>query len=165
MQMQMQIQTAARIIEFFREYNAHFKSLSIFVAKKQEKVVADDLVWLSDAIAEEQKLVMRGNSLESRRLLLFEELGLKDYKSSQLIDEMPDEFKGELRLLIDFMEKCINYIQEVNHGILDLVEQKLDVQAQLLNQNALVGSNTYTAKGEKIHKSIAIPDDDFLGKV
>ncbi|MDR1754432.1 MAG: flagellar biosynthesis protein FlgN [Eubacterium sp.] len=161
----MQIQTAERIVEFFREFTEHFKELVVFIAKKQEKATADDLIWLMDSIAEEQRLAMRGNSLESKRVLLFEELGLKDYKSKQLLDEMPEDYKGELRLLLNLMERSIRYIKETNGGILDLIEKKLSVQAEILNQNVLAGSDTYTAKGEKIHKNLPAAEDDFLGKV
>lgn len=157
--------TAARLVDFFKSYKEHFTELEAFLVTKQEKVIGDDLVWLSESLVEEQRLVMRGNSIEAKRLLMFEELGLKDCRSADLLEQLPEDYKGQFRVCITSIEKSIDFIQKTNSDILDLIERKLDVQAEKLNQSIISGSDTYTATGSKVHKTISSMEDDFLGKV
>lgn len=149
----MEIASAHEIVDFFDAYSQHFKELRMFITKKQDKVAGDDLTWLLDSLNEEQRLIMRGNSLEAKRLALFNSLGYKDYNSVMITDECPDEFKGKLRVFLDSINDDIYFIKNTNEDILDLIEKKLDTQAELINDPAVSGSNTYSNTGAKIHTS------------
>ncbi len=157
----MNYETATRIIEFLEQYDKHFSELRTFLSSKQEKVVGDDLVWLLDSLTEEQKLVMRGNSMEAKRLTLLSELGYNDYTSDMLYEEFPENLKGKFKLYINSMNDSIDFIKRTNEGILDLVERKLEVQAELVKDANLTGSDTYDNSGTKIHKI----SGDIIGTV
>lgn len=161
----MEIGTAFEIAEFLEVYDNHFKELRMFLLTKQNKVTGDDLVWLLESLNEEQRLIMRGNSLEAKRIALFEKHGLKDYKSAMLIDESPDEYKGKLKLLLDSISGSVDFIKETNEDVLDLIEKKLEVQAELLNETKITGSDTYNNTGAKIHRPSGGIDGDIIGSV
>ncbi|MCL2694389.1 MAG: hypothetical protein FWE60_04720 [Oscillospiraceae bacterium] len=154
---------AVQILEFMEKYSEHFKELRTFINEKQEKVAGDDIVWMLDSLATEQKLVMRGNSLEAKRNLIFEEHGLKDYNAEMLLGKCPGEIKGRMKLAVDSIDECVNYIKETNRNVLDLARRKLEAQAELLQNSLIAGSDTYDNSGAKIKKMGA--DDNFIGSV
>lgn len=145
------------IVTFLEKYDEHFRELLTFLSDKLEKVTADDLVWLQDSLMEEERLVMRGNALEQRRLDLMAELDLADYTADMLYDDFPDEeLRGLLRRAVDSISAAIYYIKETNGGILDLIEKKLEAQARIISKEdptlaptAVLGTETYNSKGSK----------------
>jgi hypothetical protein len=161
--MSLNYDAAIEILEFMDKYNEHFKELRAFINEKQEKVAGDDLVWLLDSLSEEQKFIMRGNSLEAKRNLIFDENGIDGCDSAQLIAQCPEELKGRMRLTIESIENSVHYIKETNQNVLDMARRKLEAQAELLEDSLVAGSDTYNNTGTKIKK---ISDDDtFIGSV
>ena len=159
----MNITAATEILEFLEKYDEHFRELRAFINEKQEKTAGDDLVWLLDSLNTEQKFVMRGNSLEAKRNLIFEEHGVKDNDSKELLEKFPEELKGRLRLTAESIENSVRYIQETNKNVLEMARRKLEAQAELLEDSLIAGSDTYDHSGSKIKK---ISDDDtFIGSV
>gem|GEM_PF-146353 len=158
----MDYKTASEVLEFLEKYSEHFKELRTFINEKQEKVAGDDLVWLLDSLTEEQRFVMRGNSLEAKRLLIFEEAGVKGFDSEKLVEACPDEIKGRMKLAVNTIDETVHYIKETNKGILEMSRRKLEVQAELLHDSLIAGNNTYSNTGEKIKK---MGDDNIIGSV
>ena len=159
----MNITAATEILEFLEKYDEHFRELRVFITEKQEKTAGDDLVWLLDSLNTEQKFVMRGNSLEAKRNLIFDEHGMKDCDSKQLLEQCPEELKGRMRLTIESLEDSVMYIKDTNHNVLEMARRKLEAQAELLDDSLIAGSDTYDNSGSRIKK---ISDDDtFLGSV
>jgi len=157
----MDYKSATEILEFLEKYDEHFKELRSFINEKQEKVAGDDLVWLLDSLNTEQKFVMRGNSLEARRLALFEDCGIKEYDSKKLIDECPNEIKGKMRLIVNSIDDSVSYIKETNKNVLEMARRKLEAQASILNDSLIAGSDTYNNSGSKIKKV----GGDIIGSV
>lgn len=150
----MTVQTAKQVISCMEKLNAHFRALETFIAEKKAKVIADDLVWLLDSLVEEQRLVAEGNNLESRRVKLFEELGIADRKATQLIEECPEEYRSRLRLECASIERHIDLIKKTNIDIIDIIERKLSIQEK--SSKAPVGTiNTYTEQGVKVRRQSA----------
>lgn len=147
----MDFQTAEKIVKFLENYNAHFTELFSFLTEKKCKVVDDDLCWLLESLVTEQKLIMRGNSLEAKRLVLFDELGVAGIHSAELIEQCPDELKGQMKLQVNAMEKTIGEIKMLNSEVLDLVDRKLSLQQEIVNKTS-DASETYTGKGTKVQK-------------
>jgi hypothetical protein len=131
--------------------------------EKQEKVAGDDLVWLLDSLTEEQKFVMRGNSLEAKRLLIFESSGCKDCDAEKLVGICPEELKGRMRLVVNSIDDNVSYIKETNKNVLDLARRKLEAQAEELEDSLIAGSDTYDHSGSKIKK--INNDDNIIGSV
>ena len=147
----MTVKTAKAVIEFMEKYNRHFEELELFVSEKKAKVVADDLVWLLDSLTKEQKLVMEGNDLETKRLALFEELGISGVKAKELVAECPEDLRTKLHLECSSMEKHVDVIRKTSADIIEMVERKLSIQEKIANQPRST-METYTGKGTKVRK-------------
>jgi hypothetical protein len=148
----MNYNAAVEILEFLEKYSEHFRELRAFIDEKQEKVAGDDVVWLLDSLNKEQTFVMRGNSLEAKRKLLFEEHGADGYNAKKLVEECPEEVKGRMKLVTASIEEAVNYIKETNEETLELARRKLEAQADILKDSLIAGSDTYTNTGSKIKK-------------
>jgi hypothetical protein len=159
----MNYNAAIEILEFMEKYSEHFKELRAFIDEKQEKVAGDDIVWLLDSLNKEQTFVMRGNSLEAKRKLIFEEHGVEGFNAKKLIEECPEEIKGRMKIATDSIDEAVNYIKETNAEVLELARRKLEAQADILKDSLIAGSDTYTNTGSKIKKIVA--DNSNLGSV
>lgn len=146
----MTITDAERIITFTENYNKHFSELLSLLTQKQSKVVEDDLMWLLDSLVDEQKLVMRGNSLEAKRLALLLELGYENPKMNTLISDCPDELKGKMTLEFSTLEHFVKRIKALNADITDLIEHKLSFQSENMKKSGYTTADTYNVSGEKI---------------
>ena len=144
-------EVAKEVIAFMVRYNKHFEELSAFVSEKRAKVIADELMWLIDALTTEQRLIMEGNDLEAKRLELFERLGISGRKARELIEECPPELKSKLTLECAAMEKHVDFIKDTNADIIELIERKLSIQEKLMHKSHST-SSTYTGKGVKVTK-------------
>ncbi|MCM1335231.1 MAG: flagellar protein FlgN [Bacteroides sp.] len=147
----MTVQTAKQVIACLEKFNAHFRTLERFISEKKAKVIADDLAWLLDSLVEEQRLVAEGNNLETRRLKLFEELGIADKKATALIEECPEEYRSRLRLECASLERHIDFIKQANADIIEIIERKLTIQEKMSNA-PVTSVNTYTGKGVKVRQ-------------
>ena len=155
---------AVEILEFMEKYGEHFKELRSFIDEKQEKVAGDDLVWLLDSLSTEQKFIMRGNSLEAKRKLIFEEHGFGDYNAKKLLEECPEEVKGRMKLATGVIDEAVRYIKETNEEVIELARRKLEAQADILKDSLIAGSDTYDNTGYKI-KKLSGNDNNNLGSV
>lgn len=143
---------AEKIISFTEGYNKHFEELCTFLTTKQSKVIEDDLLWLLDSLVEEQKMVMRGSSLETKRLAMMLDLGYENVKMNELLADCPEELKGRMALEFTSMEHYVKRIKQLNSDIIDMVERKLSFQSEILTKAGVASSDTYNVSGEKISK-------------
>ena len=150
------------LISFLDNYNCHFEALADFLSEKQNRILVDDLKWLEEALVDEQSFIMKGNSLEEKRLELFEQAGLKDKKLSQLPECFPPEYAGVLKLQSDRLTKSIEAIKRLNATSKDLVERKLKVQAKLLGVSDFTGIGAYSGDAKIVKGS---GSSDFIGSV
>ena len=150
------------LISFLNGYNRHFEALADFLTEKQNKILVDDLKWLEAALVDEQSFIMKGNSLEEKRLALFEQAGLKDKRLSELPEHFPPQYAGMLRLQSDRLTKSIENIRRLNAVSKDLVERKLKVQAKLLGVSEFTGIGAYSGDAKIVKGS---GSNDFLGSV
>ncbi|MBD5082179.1 MAG: flagellar protein FlgN [Ruminococcaceae bacterium] len=150
------------VINFLDGYNCHFEALVDFLTEKQNRILVDDLKWLEEALVDEQSFIMKGNSLEEKRLELFSQTGLKDKKLSDLPDCFPPQYAGVLKLQSDRLTKSIETIRRLNAVSKDLVERKLKVQAKLLGVSEFTGIGAYSGDAKIVKGS---GSGDFLGSV
>lgn len=155
--------TADILISFLDKYNCHFENLADFLEKKQNKILLDDLNWLEEALVEEQSFIMQGNSLEEKRLEMFEQAGLKGRKFSELPGYFPEGYEGILRLQHDRLNKSIARIRKLNATANDLVERKLKVQAKLLGVSDFTGIGAYSENAQIIKGKGG--NNDIIGSV
>lgn len=155
--------TADFIISFLDKYNCHFESLADFLSEKQNRILVDDLEWLENALSEEQAFIMQGNSLEEKRLELFQQAGLKGKKFSELPQLFPEGYEGILKLQSDRLNKSIARIKQLTETANDLVERKLKVQAKLLGVSDFTGIGAYSEDARIIKGSGG--SGDVIGSV
>ncbi|MCL2634420.1 MAG: flagellar protein FlgN [Oscillospiraceae bacterium] len=154
---------ALEIVEFLGKYNEHFTELFVFLGEKQNKVLADDILWLHESLTTEQKLAMMGNSLENKRLEMMERLGFSEYTSSKLLEICPEEFRGRLKLECTNIENTIGKIKQLNADILETVEKKMAAAEGFLRDKGILATDVYDEAGAK-HR-LNNPDDDIIGSV
>lgn len=136
--------TADIVVSFLEKYIRHFEELADFLAKKQNKILLDDLNWLEEALVQEQGFIMKGNSLEDKRSELFEQIGLSGKKFSELPQFFPEDYHGVLGLQNDRLNKSIERIKQINAVSKDIVERKLEYQKKLLGVNEFTGIGAYS---------------------
>ena len=155
--------TADIIIGFLERYVRHFEELADFLAKKQNKILLDDLNWLEEALIQEQGFIMKGNSLEDKRLELFEQIGLREKKFSELPRYFPENYSGVLGQQTERLNKAVDRIKQITALSNDIVERKLEVQKELLGVNEFTGIGAYSGDARIIKGSGG--EGDIIGNV
>ena len=160
----MDNRTADALIALLDQLNTHFESLADFLAVKQNRILLDDLTWLEEALVEEQSYIMKGNSLETKRLALFEQCGIGGKKLSELPELFPEEYSGALKLQSDRLNDAIAKIKRLNEVSSDIVQRKMQAQAKLLGVD-YTGTGAYSGDA-KINKKNGPGDGgDIIGSV
>lgn len=149
----METNTAKEVVSFMEAYNELYKEYLVFLNNKMSKVLADDLLWLSESLGSEQAIIMKCQSFEQKRLDLFKSLGLRDYTVTMLVEEAPDEIKSKLKLECKSFNDYINQVQKLNEDIVETVEKKLKYQADLVKKIGMVPQDTYDGHGTKLRKT------------
>jgi hypothetical protein len=155
-------QTARELIDFLNGYNNHFQEMQSFLSLKLQKVMEDDLTWLTESLKTEQKLVMKGNNIEDNRLKFLKEKGMEGWNSEKILEAVPENLKGRMTLEIDTMRKHIQRIKQLSDDILDIVERKLQIQAKLMKDKGILPGDTYNNSGSLVQTPTG---NTFLGEV
>lgn len=160
----MTVQTAEVIIRFLDQYNTHFEKLADFLLEKQNHILKDDLTWLENALVDEQSYIMKGNSLEDKRLALFEQAGIKGVKLADMTELFPEDYVPALKLQSQRLNNSIAKIKRINEISNDLVERKIKVQSKLLGVNEMTGIGAYSGDARFV-KSGGGTGGDIIGSV
>lgn len=111
-----------KIIAFFDEYIAHYKSFLKFEYAKADMINKGAIAQLSDSLTTEQALIMKTNTLEARRLKLVEGCG---DSFGELIDGAPPEHKERLKSQHKELSEIIYKIKELNDNAGIIVAERL----------------------------------------
>lgn len=111
-----------KIIEFFDEYIAHYKSFLKFEYAKADMINKGLIEQLSDALPTEQALIMKTNTFESRRIKLVAGCGST---FNELVEGAPDEFKEELGSQHKELSELIYKIKDLNDHAGAIVSERL----------------------------------------
>ena len=152
----MDIRTTEAIIRCLEIDCDFYRELTVFLMKKHTKILADDLKWLTDSLNEEQAYVMKSQALESKRLALFEGLGIADKTISQLIPQAPEEYQAKMKLLAGQLNELIDNIKEINEQTNEIVKRKLDNQAEFVKRAGIFNKpETYDKNASKVTRGSA----------
>lgn len=111
------------LIDFFDEYNAHFKSFLKFEYSKMDMLNKGDIEKLTASLSSEQAFIMKSNSLEKQRLAL---LGKDNEKTfEQIVSEAPEEYKARLDEQRISLSEMIYKIKELNDTANTIVSERL----------------------------------------
>lgn len=111
-----------KIIMFFDEYIAHYKTFLKFEYAKADMINKGAVEQLSDALTTEQALIMKTNSMEARRIKLVAGCG---NTFDELIDGAPEEHKDKLKSQHEELSELIYKIKELNDNAGMIVSERL----------------------------------------
>ena len=132
---------------FLTDYTAHYRELLDFETKKLDLITKDDVNELKNSLNIEQALIMKTNAFEQRRFeILKDEDNNKTFK--EIIDEAPNEIKGQLLNNYSELSKLVFQIKKVNKNAQEIVTQRLRIIEEVKNGSV----NTYTKGGTKKHQ-------------
>ena len=114
-----------KIIAFFDEYIDHYREFLKFEYSKLDMLNKNQIENLSNALSTEQALIMKTNSLESKRMKLLDDAIGTTFK--EVIENAPDEFKGKLSEQHDELSSLIYKIKEINDIANGIVSKRLKV--------------------------------------
>lgn len=146
----MDVKTTQAVIKCLEIDCDFYRELSMFLMKKHTKILEDDLEWLTNSLNDEQAYIMKSQSLENKRLQLFQGLGIADKKLNDLIEEAPEDYKAKLRLLGTQLTELVDSIKEMNAQTNDIVKRKLDNQAEFVKRAGILNKpETYNKNAAK----------------
>lgn len=112
-----------KIIAFFDEYIAHYRAFLNFEYLKLDMINHDRIEQLSDSLSSEQALIMKTNSLESRRIKLLEGTGADTF--AELAEKAPADFGKRLSEQHEELSALIYKIKELNDTANIIVSERL----------------------------------------
>ena len=146
----MDVKTTQAVIKCLEIDCDFYRELSMFMMKTHTKILEDDLEWLTNSLNDEQAYVMKSQSLETKRLQLFQGLGIADRKLNDLIEEAPEDYKAKLKLLGTQLTELVDSIKEMNAQTNDIVKRKLDNQAEFVKRAGILNKpETYNKNAAK----------------
>ncbi len=137
-----------KIIAFFDEYIEHYREFLGFEYKKLDMINKDEIEKLSNSLSTEQALIMKTNSLESKR----EKLLAGDSKKTfaEIVESAPEEFSGRLSEQHQELSALLFRIKEINDSANAIVS------ARLKNiQKRTAELDVYNGKGTVRHEHAA----------
>lgn len=138
------------LIDFLDEYVNHYRQLLDFENSKLSVLIENNQDTLKDSLGKEQALIMKGDSMETKRIALLKKMGLDGLTFTQIIDKSPKEYKTKLSILYNDLSKYVYEVKRVNISAMQNVELKL---ANINNKLNKSDSNTYDQHAKKQHIS------------
>ncbi len=147
----MDIMTAEAVVKCLEIDVDFYRELTVFLMKKHTKILQDDIDWLTKSLNDEQAYLMKSRSIEEKRLALFEGLGIKDKKLSELADEAPESYRPKIRMLAGQLGEIVGNINELNAETTEIVKRKLDNEKEIVDQTGIVNKpETYNKNASKV---------------
>lgn len=112
-----------KIIAFFDEYITHYREFLQFEYLKLDMINNNQIEKLSSSLSTEQALIMKTNSLETKRLKVLE--GTKGNTFAEIADNAPEEFREKLRTQHEELSAIIFRIKELNDSANIIVSERL----------------------------------------
>ena len=134
------------VIDFMNDYIVYYRELLDFEKNKLTLITKDDVDGLIASISTEQALVMQSESLENKRLKLFDNLGLTGMTYKKIAENSPDEFKTKIEEDAREFTALILEVQKINKGIETIINEKFKSMGQDSDKEV----TAYTGKGKKI---------------
>ena len=111
------------LIDFFDEYNAHYKSFLKFEYSKMDMLNKGDIEKLTASLSSEQAFIMKSSSLEKQRLAILGKDNEKNFE--QIVNEAPEEYKERLDQQRKSLSEMIYKIKELNDTANIIVSERL----------------------------------------
>lgn len=135
-----------KLIGIVNDSAEHYKELLAFENNKLTLIINDDVEEINKLLSKEQALIMRGNSLEVKRINFLKDEGIPDAKLQDLVTQAPNEYKKSLQSGYDNLQKYVLEVKRINNHSLDIVSDKLSAINEINGQ-----ADTYDGSGGKKH--------------
>lgn len=143
-----QVQAVIRCLEIDVDF---YRELTVFLMKKHNKILEDDLDWLTESLNKEQAYVMKSRSLEDKRISLFEGLGLGGMKLSEITENSPEEYRPKMKMLSGQLTELIDGIKSLNAETNEVVKRKLDNQREFVKRAGILEKpETYNRNASRV---------------
>ena len=143
-----QVQAVIRCLEIDVDF---YRELTVFLMKKHDKILEDDLGWLTESLNKEQAYVMKSRSLEDKRISLFEGLGLGGMKLSEITENSPEEYRPKMKMLSGQLTELIDGIKSLNAETNEVVKRKLDNQREFVKRAGILEKpETYNRNASRV---------------
>lgn len=143
-----QAQAVIRCLEIDVDF---YRELMVFLMKKHDKILEDDLDWLTESLNTEQAYVMKSRSLEDKRLALFNGLGLGGMKVSEITENAPEDFRPKMKMLAGQLTELVDGIRGLNEKTNEVVKRKLDNQREFVKRAGILEKpETYDRNASKV---------------
>lgn len=143
-----QAQAVIRCLEIDVDF---YRELTVFLMKKHDKILEDDLGWLTESLNKEQAYVMKSRSLEDKRISLFEGIGLGGMKLSEITENSPEEYRPKIRMLSGQLTELIDGIKSLNAETNEVVKRKLDNQREFVKRAGILEKpETYNRNASRV---------------
>ncbi len=143
-----QAQAVIRCLEIDVDF---YRELTVFLMKKHDKILEDDLGWLTESLNKEQAYVMKSRSLEDKRISLFEGLGLGGMKLSEITENSPEEYRPKMKMLSGQLTELIDGIKSLNAETNEVVKRKLDNQREFVKRAGILEKpETYNRNASRV---------------
>lgn len=133
-----------KLIALFDECIGHYTELLSFENEKLSYILTNNIAELGNCLSREQALIMKGNSLETRRNKLLEKEGIEGQKYQEIIEGAPDEMKSVLDNRYRELSKYVLQCKHINEEALDIVKRRLQIIEEKTS-----APQTYDTKGER----------------
>ncbi|MGN0654636.1 MAG: flagellar export chaperone FlgN [Oscillospiraceae bacterium] len=135
-----------QLVEFIKEYNAHYRELLSFETEKFSLIAADNVEALGKSLSREQALIMKSGVYEKKRFeILADE---KDKTFPQIIDTCPQKYKGSLSDGYNELKRLVFQIKSINDNAREIVAHRLSILEGVSGQGGFVSS--YDNGGNKL---------------
>ena len=143
-----QAQAVIRCLEIDVDF---YRELTVFLMKKHDKILEDDLGWLTESLNKEQAYVMKSRSLEDKRISLFDGLGLGGMKLSEITENSPEEYRPKMKMLSGQLTELIDGIKSLNAETNEVVKRKLDNQREFVKRAGILEKpETYNRNASRV---------------
>ncbi len=137
------------IINYFDGCINHYKELLSFENQKLSYVLENNISELANCLSREQALIMKGNSLESRRVIIIKEQGFAGKTFAEISKDAPQEYTYKLSQKFDELSRYVLQAKKINEEALDIVKKRLNY----IESKSTANSETYNLKGDKKHSA------------
>ena len=129
------------IIAFFDEYVEHYRDFLEFEYSKLDMLNKNQIEKLGSALSTEQALIMKTNSLETKRMKLLDGVDGKTF--TEVTENAPEEFKGKLSEQHNELSSLIYKIKELNDLAKSIVSKRLKfIQSKTAELDVYDGKGT-----------------------
>ncbi|HIX28262.1 MAG TPA: flagellar protein FlgN [Candidatus Blautia stercoravium] len=136
-------------ISLIKEFIQLFDALISVEQQKLDAAVSNQVSFVEECMKKEQAFVLRLRGLEKRRESLQENMDMKDFTFSRILEKAPPEAKEQLSPLFQQLSQRVRDFQNVNESAKDAIQLNL-YKLQSAIQTSSQKNNFYSASGEKV---------------